>query len=1088
MAKPNFELIKSPYIVGNPIKSEGMFFGREEDFKIIQNWIIHNGPHVILLIGGRRSGKTSILWQILLGRLKEAGEAVLCDFHAIVPRIKKDEDFLLEIGKAILANQNFQQFEADFLTDDGTSWTARLQRLIQNCLEAIQPRRLIILCDEFDALEERFTSAVLSPESLLWVKQTLNQPVYFVMTGSHEFREDHLRAVFGAVSQNKPIYELSLPDALALIQKPVENRVTYKSEVPQLIYRLSGGHPFYVQYICHTLINYLNEQQRNYVVAKDLEEVVNFIVANPHGHIQETWRSLSHLKYVADTLAALANTINKPKEYVNTAALLKVIRERRFKITEANLYDTLAWLNQRTKLLEKDQRTQSYRFRIDLIRHWIAYNFQTGEDIELLDSPAETVVMAEGYGPTLTTMMKNKEEEYADRLEKMLLKTGFLTVHERLELDNFVVEYELDRNQADLLEQRVREKLTLKPRTWPQEYKDSCFYLKNLYSQVVPQEELSNLSIYISPDRLSSEKAREISKYVGLKPVTTTSKISRWVGIATVGLAVKNWYNTRILSKRASSEKVRDQAKISGGQVTSRRVYHRVGIAVGGVAIAGLILSPLFFKSMTISATDQEKPSGNLNGIKDHYRQGEEVTYTVNGNDNDALRQVTVTVVDSPTPVQNHWDASGQEFTQRSSFSTKEWPANKQYTYLLTVIDKTGNIFEKRGSFLLEEKVVPRGKISGFKNSYLVGEKIEGFVEVSKSEAVKTIIFTVANSPVKTTLSIQGHQPLAFSTQGWQPGTYPYSLIVTDKDGNFQEEKGRLVLAAVPVSPPVPSPAPPVANNGDSQKLMVQGTSEGVTKLPKDGNSQEEKGRLVPSAIPIPPSVPPVVNNDEKLKQTPLVALTEEVTQLLRECKKRYEDKRLAPGKDGTALACYQEVLTKSPNNPEAKDGLKQLETTYQMLVEQALKHRNPNDAHTYLQQLEEVNPTSAELPKLKQRLATLVPPNDKETSRTSPKPKPVPKPKVVEKPKPAPKPKVVEKPKPTPKPKVVEKPKPAPKPKVIEKPKPAPKPKVVEKPKPKVVEKPKPKAESKPKPKPAPTPPSSAPKPSKCITTPWDC
>jgi hypothetical protein len=1050
MAKPNFEFIKSPYIVGNPIKSEGMFFGREDDFKIIQNWIIHNGPHVILLIGGRRSGKTSILWQILLGRLKEAGEAVLCDFHAIVPRIKKDEDFLLEIGKAILANQNFQQFEANFLTDDGTSWTARLQRLIQNCLDAIQPRRLIILCDEFDALEERFTSSVLSPESLLWVKQTLNQPVYFVMTGSHEFREDHLRAVFGAVSQNKPIYELSMPDALALIQKPVENRVSYKSEVPQIIYRLSGGHPFYVQYICHTLINHLNEQQRNYVVAKDLEEVVNFIVANPHGHIQETWRSLSHLKYVADTLAALANTINKPKEYVNTAALLKVIRERRFKITETNLYDTLAWLNQRTKLLEKDQRTQSYRFRIDLIRHWIAYNFQTGEDIELLDSPAENVVMAEGYGPTLTTMMKNKEEEYADRLEKMLLKTGFLTVHERLELDNFVVEYELDRNQADLLEHRVREKLTLKPRNWPQEYKDSCFYFKNLYPQAVPQDELSNLSIYISPDRLSSEKAREISKYVGLKPVTTTSKISRWVGMATVGLAVKNWYNTSVFSKRTSSEKVNDQAKISGGQVTSRRVYRRVGITVGGVAIAGLMLSPLFLKNMTTSAPDQEKPSGNLNGIKDSYRQGEKVAYVVNGNDNDALRQVAFTVVDGPTPVQNNWDVSGQEFTKPSSFSTKDWPANKQYTYLLTVIDKTGNIFEKRGRFLLEENVVPRGKISGFKENYLVGDKIDGFVEVSKSEAVKIITFTVANSPVKT--SLKGNGPLSFSTQGWQPGTYPYSLIVTDNEGNSQEEKGSLVLAAVP------PPAPPVASDGGPQKPKVQGAS------------------------------------------------TEGVAELLRECKKRYDDKRLTTGEGGTALACYQEVLTKSPNNPEAKDGLKQLETTYQALVEQALKRRNSNDALTSLQQLEKVNPNSAELPKLKQRLATLVPPNDEKSSRPLPMLKPaprpkvvekhklVPKPKVVEKPKPAPKPKVVEKPKPALKPKAVEKHKPAPKPKAVEKPKPAPKPKAVEKPKPA----PKPKAVEKPKPAPKPKvevkvskppkPPKTPSSPSKCITTPWGC
>jgi hypothetical protein len=394
--------------------------------------------------------------------------------------------------------------------------------------------------------------------------------------------------------------------------------------------------------------------------------------------------------------------------------------------------------------------------------------------------------------------------------------------------------------------------------------------------------------------------------------------------ITTVKLAVRNWYHTHVTSKKSSSGKANNRAKIPGGQAISRAVYRWVGIAIGGVVIAGLILSPFFLKSMTTnSVTDQQKPSGNLNGIKDRYREGEKVVYVVNGKDNEALQQVTFTVVDSPTPVQNNWEMSGQEFTKPSSFSTKDWPANKQYTYLLTIIDKTGNILEKRGSFWLEENVVPYSKISGFKESYLVGEKINGFVEVSKSEAVKIITFTVANSPVKITL--KGNEPLSFSTQGWQPGTYPYSLMVTDKEGHSQEEQGHLVLTAVP------PPAPPVASDSGSQK----------------GSSIES------------------------------------VAELLRECKKRYNEKRLTPGEGGTALACYQEVLTKYPNNPEAKDGLKQLETTYQTLVEQALKRRNSNDALTYLQQLEKVNPTSAELLKLKQRL---VPPkSDEETPKPLP-------------------------------------------------------------------------------------------------------
>ena len=226
-----FQPIKNPYIVGNPIKSKEMFFGRVDDFKNLQDWMIYEGPKVILLIGGRRSGKTSILWQILEGRLSEVGEAVLSDFHKIVPRITKDEDFPLEIGKAILENKKFKPFAEDFLKDDERSWTVRLEKLVQNCLTLIQPRKLIILCDEFEAIETLFKS-ILSPNALLWVQQVLNQPVYFVVTDSHDFRNSAVRAVCEPVAQIHPIYELSLADSLALIQEPIGENLIYQNKVP----------------------------------------------------------------------------------------------------------------------------------------------------------------------------------------------------------------------------------------------------------------------------------------------------------------------------------------------------------------------------------------------------------------------------------------------------------------------------------------------------------------------------------------------------------------------------------------------------------------------------------------------------------------------------------------------------------------------------------------------------------------------------------------------------------------------------------------------------------------------------------------
>ena len=608
--------------MGNPIKSKEMFFGREEDFKHIQNWIVNDGPHVILLIGGRRSGKTSILWQIWGGRLHQAGEAVLCDFHKIVPRMKQDEDFPFEVGKAILENQTFKQFEPEFLEDDNSSWTVRLQKLVQNCLALIEPRKLIVLCDEFEAIEELFKSEVLSANALLWVKQVFDLPVHFVITGSHEFKESTVSSVFSPVAQMHSIYELSMPDALALIQKPIGDHLIYNDEVLEIIHRLSGGHPFYTQYICHTLVNNVNaEIKRNYVVAKDLDGVVDFIVRSPTGHIQETWKSLSNPnyapKYGRETLAALANTIKQSKEYVSTSKIFKTVRKKRFEVVDKQaLYKTLAWFVQDTRLLERN--SENYRFRTDVIRHWIAYEFQTGEDIE----PLKGDLSGTDFIKRLTSYKFQTGKDVEPRIGGSVMPTP--TQPKKEEAGQLGYSSSATENN------------------WTQKYQKSCILLKSQYPNGVPKKELKNLhDTYISKNRISEAQAKEIDVYY---------------------------------------------------QIVSPKKY-RWAAAIGIVIFIGVVLFLLI--------GDKVKPLGQISDIDPNYREGDEIVYSIEGSDNEALNSVTFTVEDSP--VKQTWEVNSQEIQKTSTFSTKGWQL-KRYNYLLTVVDKAGNIFiTKENSFLLEK-------------------------------------------------------------------------------------------------------------------------------------------------------------------------------------------------------------------------------------------------------------------------------------------------------------------------------------------------------------------------------------------------
>lgn len=98
----------------------------------------------------------------------------------------------------------------------------------------------------------------------------------------------------------------------------------------------------------------------------------------------------------------------------------------------------------------------------------------------------------------------------------------------------------------------------------------------------------------------------------------------------------------------------------------------------------------------------------------------------------------------------------------------------------------------------------------------------------------------------------------------------------------------------------------------------------------------------------------------------------DEITNLLKTCQLHLDANRLATGKPGTALECYQTVLAKEANNVTAQVGLKKIEQTYRMWLETALFRRNIEDAETYFDRLRIVNSHAADLEKFRQQVKQL--------------------------------------------------------------------------------------------------------------------
>jgi len=100
----------------------------------------------------------------------------------------------------------------------------------------------------------------------------------------------------------------------------------------------------------------------------------------------------------------------------------------------------------------------------------------------------------------------------------------------------------------------------------------------------------------------------------------------------------------------------------------------------------------------------------------------------------------------------------------------------------------------------------------------------------------------------------------------------------------------------------------------------------------------------------------------EKAKQA-------KIANLLQECQKHLDAKRLTTGSQGTALVCYREVLKLEAENAKALEGLQEIERRYKQWAENAFRTNKLNKVRQYVKRLEMVNPKSPILAELRQRL-----------------------------------------------------------------------------------------------------------------------
>ena len=385
----------SPYQTANPERRPKMFFGRADVMQRIKRQL---GPsaNVVLLEGNRRTGKTSILEQIERTELLPGWIPVYCslqdtdsvstrDFFRLLAR--KTGQCLYDAGvetwfpdlprrdAAVPFKKAFRDaLDAAFV---GEQVFETFEAYLSTAVEAATPRRILLMLDEFDKLQEGIDGGITSPQVPENVRHLLQHQsgLGAIITGSRRLkrlREEYWSALFG-FGYRIGVSALPKEDARLLVTQPVAGRIRYLDEARDRLVELCAYHPFLIQSLCNRVFDQAATGNERAITLDIVERAATEMV-HDNEHFQTLWgyagsERRRFILELCDRLAAGSDAVNISlfrSEFVKYG--IPVRRDR-------DLVDDIAELRELELIdLDKSYRSGTYRLSIPLMAMWLKRN------------------------------------------------------------------------------------------------------------------------------------------------------------------------------------------------------------------------------------------------------------------------------------------------------------------------------------------------------------------------------------------------------------------------------------------------------------------------------------------------------------------------------------------------------------------------------------------------------------------------------------------------------------------------------------------------------------------------------------------
>ncbi|BAY46953.1 hypothetical protein SAMD00079811_45690 [Scytonema sp. HK-05] len=295
--------IRQVYIAGNaldPQTAENRFKGRMDLFREIETLALSESPPVLLLYGGRRTGKTSSL-KYLPDKVGASLIPLLVDLQGAASATTLQglaNNLVSQITEA--ARRLPRRLDLPYPDLGRTDPFIALQNWLGQIERTLPDKRFLLCLDEYERLSE-VVEATSSRVPLNFLRYILQHRTSWTLlfSGSHELSE--LPTYWSDYLINTRALRLTYlheSEARELIEKPVEDfPKIYAPEAVDAIIRLTRCQPYLVQLMCYEVMELLNrgirQNQRDAATIKatvhDVETVIPTVLERGDQYFRELW-------------------------------------------------------------------------------------------------------------------------------------------------------------------------------------------------------------------------------------------------------------------------------------------------------------------------------------------------------------------------------------------------------------------------------------------------------------------------------------------------------------------------------------------------------------------------------------------------------------------------------------------------------------------------------------------------------------------------------------------------------------------------------------------------------------------------------